>query len=107
MSAIGSKIRARRKELGLGQKPIADALGVTVNTISQYENGKANPSPERYEALAEVLRVDLDFFDIAPDPAPKSEVLEEIRELKALIGRILPVFEERLAELEGKDKDED
>lgn len=37
----GEKIRQRRDELGLTQQYLADKLNVTVQAVSQWENGRS------------------------------------------------------------------
>lgn len=44
-----------RKAKGLKQKELADLVGVSESSISQYENGKKNPSFEIALKLAEAL----------------------------------------------------
>lgn len=38
---VGAALRARRQALGLSQQVVADAVGVTVPTISTWETGRA------------------------------------------------------------------
>jgi len=102
---IGKKILKRRKELGLTQVKLAEKIGVGYTSISAWENGRNKPSVDLYPKLADALGVDLDFFDIAPDPAPQSEVLKEIAGLKVMMEQVLSSFEMRPSELEGKDEE--
>lgn len=46
-----SMIEAWRKERGVTQERLADRLGVTVVTISRWENGHANPPQFLIDAL--------------------------------------------------------
>lgn len=73
--AVGAKIRARRRELGMTQQKLADSVGVVRNFISAIEAGKTNPSSERLPSFAKALKVPLSYLDVSPDIAPKSEVL--------------------------------
>lgn len=82
---IAKKIRERRKELGMTQLQLAECLGVGNTSISDWENSRSSPDPDRLPALARALKVDIAFFDVAPDPAPRSEVLKAIGELKSMI----------------------
>lgn len=58
-------IRNRRKELGLTQEYVGDALGVTKQTISKYENGTITDlSYDVIVKLAKVLQISpASFFD--------------------------------------------
>ena len=49
-----------RKEKGLSQKELADALGVTQGTVSAWESGRWDPTVENLRAVAKVLGVTVD-----------------------------------------------
>lgn len=57
---IGERLRARRHELGLSLRDLADRLGVSASLISQIERGRANPSVSTLYALVAELDVSLD-----------------------------------------------
>ena len=59
---IGSKIRTRRKELGLSQEKLAEMIGVSYQQIQKYERGINNLCPEKIQLMAEALRVSIGFF---------------------------------------------
>lgn len=44
MNDIGSRIFEARKRRGLSQRQLAEAVGVTVQAVSQWENGKTDPT---------------------------------------------------------------
>lgn len=47
------KLIAKRKERGLKQSEVAEAVGVSVMAISYYENGTREPKPEIKKKLAD------------------------------------------------------
>ncbi len=55
------KFMNRRKELGLTQRQIAEAVGVTVQTVSNWETGLYNPklTLEQVDKLCQVLKADV------------------------------------------------
>ena len=56
---IGDIIHARRKELGLTLEQVGDVVGVTKNTVRQWENGNiSNMRRDKIAKLAEALRID-------------------------------------------------
>ncbi len=57
---IGEHLRARRHELGLSLRDLADRLGVSPSLISQIERGRANPSVSTLYQLVGELDVSLD-----------------------------------------------
>jgi transcriptional regulator with XRE-family HTH domain len=70
---IGVHLRARRHELGLSLRDLADRLGVSPSLISQIERGRANPSVSTLYQLVGELDVSLDellFEDRRPAEAP-------------------------------------
>ena len=58
---IGKIIRIRRKELNLELKDLQDYSGVNYVSISEIENGKANPTIKTLEKLLDVLGMELDI----------------------------------------------
>lgn len=49
-------IRSLREKTGLTQEKFATKLGVTLLTISRWENGRAKPSPLAMQRIEELLR---------------------------------------------------
>ena len=58
---IGKSIKQRRKELNLELKDLQDYSGVNYVSISEIENGKANPTVKTLEKLLDVLGMELDI----------------------------------------------
>lgn len=58
----GEKIRQRRDELGLTQQYLADKLNVTVQAVSQWENGRSQPDLDRVLLLAKLLGTTADVL---------------------------------------------
>jgi len=59
---IGERIRRRRERLGLTQDQIGEALGVSRETVSQWESGTTEPRPARYPLLCQTLRCNLKWL---------------------------------------------
>jgi len=53
----GQQIKARRKELGLYQKDLATAVGVSNVTISQWENDETTPATKHATKLCQILEI--------------------------------------------------
>lgn len=60
----GKKLGEARANAGMTQKQLADKVGVSPNTIGQYENGKRNPSDENVNKLCMVLNITKDDIEI-------------------------------------------
>lgn len=56
------KLRARRKELKMTQKDIADQLGITYQAYSAWERGVKQPSREKAKLLEQILNVPKGYF---------------------------------------------
>ena len=66
---LGEKIMYGRKRAGMSQIDLADALGVSRQSVSKWETGEANPEIGKLPQLAEVLHVTTDWLlsDAAPE----------------------------------------
>ena len=51
------KLKARRKELKITQKDIADQLGISYQAYSAWERGVKEPSKEKVKRLEQILEV--------------------------------------------------
>ena len=56
------KLKARRKELKLTQKNIADQLGISYQAYSAWERGIKEPSKEKVKQLEQILKVTKGYF---------------------------------------------
>ena len=77
MIRLGSKIAAKRKDIGLTQQEFADRLSVTRQTVSRWEAGTVMPDIDKIADIAAILGVSCDYLlkdDMDEDcqPAPKS-----------------------------------
>ena len=56
------KLKARRKELKMTQKDIADQLGITYQAYSAWERGVKQPSREKVKLLEQILNAPKGYF---------------------------------------------
>lgn len=59
---VGSRVRVRRKTLGMTQHGLAELLGITFQQIQKYEKGTNRIGASRLQRISEVLRVPIGFF---------------------------------------------
>ena len=59
---IHEKLKLLRKERGLTQSDVGEAIGQERSTIACYETGKRKPDVETLEKLARYYKVTLDYF---------------------------------------------
>lgn len=60
--AVGARIKARRKQMGLTQAEVAQKLGIASQSVTNYESGKTDPSIRNLIALSAVLGVSTDYL---------------------------------------------
>lgn len=56
------KLKARRKELKMTQKDIADQLGISYQAFSAWERGVKAPSKDKVKQLEKILKVPKGYF---------------------------------------------
>ena len=59
---VGQQLRSRRLLLGMSQKCLADAVGLTFQQVQKYERAANRISVSRLFDFCKVLDVDFDFF---------------------------------------------
>jgi transcriptional regulator with XRE-family HTH domain len=59
---FGQRIRARRGELGMTQRKLAEMIGVSGPYVHDVENGKRDLASPRFPQVAEALQVELATF---------------------------------------------
>lgn len=65
MNTFGEQLKGLRKEKGLTQKQLADALKLDQSTISYWEQNKKLPDLRTFDKLASFFQVSMDRFKIA------------------------------------------
>ena len=88
---IGSKIKNARLEKKLTQEQVAELLGVSRQTISNWENAKSYPDIISVIALSDLYSISLD--DLLKGDREMMEHLEEctnvVKSMQKLIGAII------------------
>ena len=60
--SFASRLRQAREQAGFTQQSLANQLGVTKNSISNYENGVSSPKWEILLEIFDILHVDPNFL---------------------------------------------
>jgi transcriptional regulator with XRE-family HTH domain len=107
---VGLRIRLRRKEMGVSQERLAEALGITFQQVQKYERGANRVSASKLWEIAAALKTPVSYFydgladrdslggerDAAQDFMLTSEGLE----LMAAFPRIVePAIRRKIVEL--------
>lgn len=93
MNTIGKQLKALRKSQKRTQQAVADKVGITRATLSNYEIDRRTPDLKTLRKLAECYGVSLDYFGVAT----ADEVLE-------LLARAKEVFESDQISKERKNE---
>jgi transcriptional regulator with XRE-family HTH domain len=59
---VGSRVRIRRRELGMSQEKLGDALGLTFQQVQKYEKGTNRISASRLQHVSRILQVAIAYF---------------------------------------------
>jgi transcriptional regulator with XRE-family HTH domain len=69
-SYVGALIKRLRKQRGVSQEALGEALGVTFQQIQKYENGINRVAAGRLQRIAKALDVPIEyFFEGSPENA--------------------------------------
>lgn len=63
---IGAKIKTLRKGRKLTQQELADKMGITRATVSNYEVGRRSPHISELKRFADFFGVGIDYFGVVP-----------------------------------------
>jgi transcriptional regulator with XRE-family HTH domain len=97
--SIAQRLVFLRKQKGLTQQALADAIGLHITQVKRYEAGSSQPSLEALKKIAQTLRVTTDSLIFEPDELEPDEDLR--LQFKAISG--MPEEERRIVKqlLEG------
>jgi len=74
---VGSRIRMRRKMLGLSQEKLGEKLGITFQQIQKYEKGTNRVGASRLQAMSDALDVPVSYFFPEQGPSAPHGMKEE------------------------------
>ena len=83
---VGQRLKIRRNELGFTQDYVAAELGITRQTMSNWENGRSYPDIERIIRLSELYNLSLD--ELLKGDREMVKYLQE----KTVVNHFLKIF---------------
>ncbi len=87
---VGSRIRLRRRVLGLSQQQLAEAIGLTFQQVQKYELGKNRVSASKLYDIAGMLAAPVAyFFEGLPHPEDSRTPSESAEAVDQLINGFL------------------
>ena len=84
LAQMGNRIADRRKELSMTQENLAEAVGLSLQSISCIELGKKGVRPENLIKICEILDVSSDYLLLG------KRDFQEMSGLYALISQLEP-----------------
>ncbi len=89
---LGERIQEKRKELGLSQEALGEALGVTRQSISKWESDAAIPELDKLIALSRLFRMTVgELLGVEEDsPAREELTARELKALEAIAAKLAP-----------------
>ena len=88
MTTFSERMTAARKDKKLTQDQVAQALGVSRQLVSHWENGRVEPTQEQREAICKLLDIPMD----APKPTPLHKRILAAAALIAFVAILVMVF---------------
>ena len=89
---VGSRIRSRRRELGVSQTTLAKQIGITFQQVQKYEKGVNKIGAGRLAKISDALEVPISFFFGTSNMAER--VADSVFDLAQDVGmkRLLKAF---------------
>ena len=104
MDQMGNKIARRRKDLGMTQVSLADALAVTRQTVSRWEAGTVLPDIDKIGDIARILGVSCDY--LLKDEIEESDPTKE-QQLPSAVSGLLLEMKGKNVKLDFCEEEED
>ncbi|TAJ36881.1 MAG: XRE family transcriptional regulator [Reyranella sp.] len=75
---LGEHLKKRRRELGLLQREAGERMGVSAETVANWEKGNTMPPPSQFKPV-------IDFLGYDPMPAPQT-LAERLKAKRRALG---------------------
>lgn len=95
---FSDRLRLLRQEMGYTQRLIGERLGVSQQTVAQWERGTREPDHKTLKRIASLFNVSLDYL-MGVDKAIDTQIAENIKRLRERLG----VSQSALAKYLGVD----
>ena len=100
---LGEKVLKLRKKINISQEQLGDQVGVTRQTISNWELGETSPNPEQLKLLSKALNIGIDELlennikSVEKDKVDKTgnesnKIIKILKTIGIIIGIILFFF---------------
>jgi transcriptional regulator with XRE-family HTH domain len=89
---IGLKIRIKRRELNLSQEKLAEMLNVAYTQVYNYETGRFKIPLDYLLELANIFKVDLNYFLSDYNAGAKLKLENENKEYNKTIAMVKEIY---------------
>lgn len=96
---VGSRIRARRLEIGISQERLADMVGVTFQQVQKYEKGVNRVSASTLYRVCQALDISVTALMPSLQTRPTAASESAFAELSDLVTKLSPEGQTLLLEL--------
>ena len=98
--SIGERITRLRTERNISQKQLADAMEVSRQAVSKWENDLSTPDPAKMIRLADVLNSDLEYLTTGRVVVPSRPpiVLETVKTVEKVVEKPVVQVVEKIVE---------
>ena len=90
---IGLKIRIKRRELNFSQEKLAEMLNVAYTQVYKYETGRFKIPLDYLMELADIFKVDLNYFLSDYCSGKKLKLKNENKEYNKTIGMVKEIYD--------------
>lgn len=94
MSKLSENLKRLRAQKGVYQKEVAPLLGVTVGSLSNYENGVHVPDPDTLMLLADYYGVSVDYLIGHTDCTCPISAINRVIHGRYTVGRFLELLDQ-------------
>lgn len=102
--SVGERIQTLRKERGISQAQLADALDLSRQAVSKWENDLAAPDTINLIRLADILNIDVEFLATGnhSPKKPPVHVVTVLQKVDKVVEKVVekPVLVEKTVEVE-------
>lgn len=100
--SVGERISQLRKSQKLSQGQLADAMEVSRQAVSKWENDLSTPDPLKLIKLAQVLDTDVEYLSTGRQSYSRRPpvVLETVKTVKKVVEKPVVQVVERIVEVE-------
>ena len=98
--SIGERITKLRTERNISQKQLAEAMEVSRQAVSKWENDLSTPDPAKMIRLADVLNTDLEYLTTGRVVVPSRPpiVLETVKTVEKVVEKPVVQVVEKIVE---------